>query len=446
MGKKCLVAWLLLELLAAVNLAIAQNGGTIAPPPATNSPRGRRPWIVIGGPNRRDEADETDDLKDFNHALAVQASREQVSAYNSMLKASETAGKELQAFQERLRKKMDVAELSSGSHVLREAVENASTEAKQFVEAFSKTQQSGLRDITAKLTKADSDLAQQANRLEQKTADPNPDISEISGYAKNLDQALTNLRDQQLNLGKEMGIDQDITFNLAPATSSIDVGGQPISISVSGTMVKAAADEGQSVFKLELTTDLSGLQQSVTDILRSRIDRSERCGERHAVRWAELTAQSPASIVVTQLHLERWGCFVVYGQETSNELAEGDGTLTVKLMPILEQNSGLQLAAEVSRVEADGWAGDLLRSDELGTKLRDEIRDALRSAIATAANFRAIVPEVAQDSTTINKAEFYEAGGLHLVLDGTVRISDQQIKPLANQPKDNLATQGALQQ
>jgi len=445
MGRIVWIAWLLAGLLSVVAITAAQNNGAIAPPPSTPL-HSRRPWVVIGGPSKTAARDDTDDLKDFNHALAVQATSEQVSAYNSMVRSSEAAGKGLQALVEQLQSKASGVELSSASHGLYQAVQNVRNETRQFLEAFSKTQQSGLRDITLKLTKADSDLAQQANRLDQRTGDANPDLSEISDCARNLSHALTNFADLQASLGKEMGVSQDISFSLPPTDSSILVEGQPISITVAGTMSKVAAEGNQSAFKLEMTTDLSDLQHNIAEILRSRLDKSPRCGERHSLRWAAFTAQNPVASVVTRLHFERWVCFMSLGQEISNEVAEGDGTLTVKLTPLLEPNNTLQLAAEISRIDADGWAGDLLRSDQVGMKLRDEIRESLLAAIQTATNLKETLPELAQDSTTINKAEFYEAGGLHVVLDGMIRISDQQLRALGSSPKSDASAQAASQE
>ncbi|HXZ41569.1 MAG TPA: hypothetical protein VEG68_12580 [Terriglobales bacterium] len=445
MGKIVWIVWLLAGLLSVVAIAAAQNNGAVAPPPSTPL-HSRRPWVVIGGPSKTAARDDTDDLKDFNHALAVQATSEQVSAYNSMVRSSEAAGKGLQALVEQLQSKPSGVELSSASHGLYQAVQNARNEARQFLEAFSKTQQAGLKDIALKLTKADSDLAQQATRLDQRTGDANPDLSEISDCARNLSHALTNFADLQVSLGKEMGVSQDISFSLPPTDSSIHVEGQPISITVAGTMSKVAAEGNQSAFKLEMTTDLSDLQHNIAEILRSRLDTSPRCGERHSLRWAAFTGQNPVASVVTRLHFEHWVCFMSLGQEISNEVAEGDGTLTVKLTPLLEPNNTLQLAAEISRIDADGWAGDLLRSDQVGMKLRDEIRESLLAAIRTATNLKETLPELAQDSTTINKAEFYEAGGLHVALYGMIRISDQQLRALGSSPKSEAPAQAASQE
>jgi len=391
------------------------------------------------------DARATDDLKDFNQALAVQATSGQVNAYDSMVKSSENATQSVEAFIARLQKQPNSGELSAAGHSVSQSLEKACAETKQFIDAFSKTQQSGLKEIAQKVTKADSEVAQLASRLVQETMDVNLGIPEVSNSAKSLHQALMNLHGQQVDLGQEMGISQDSSFDLAPASASIIVEKQPISITVSGTITRVASKDGQSVFDLQLTTNLSDLQQSITEILRSRLDKQPRCGEWQSVRQATFTASRPASVVFVQLHLEHWGCFGAAGQEISNELAEGNGALTLRLTPGLGQNSTLQLAAEVTHIDADGWAGNLLRSDGVGTKVRDEIAQSVLAALRTATNFKDTVPELAQDSTTINGAEFYEAGGLHMVLSGIIQISDEQLKTLGDQSKEHLSAQGPPQ-
>lgn len=59
---------------------------------------------------------------------------------------------------------------------------------------------------------------------------------------------------------------------------------------------------------------------------------------------------------------------------------------------------------------------------------------------------KAILPAVAQPYAVIDKIEFREAGGLRVVLNGTLQISDDQVKVMVNQLKDRLSTQGAIAQ
>jgi hypothetical protein len=451
MGKSCLYRSMLAG-LASVMVAAAQNNQTINQPPIGSSLHGRHAWIVIGGPDRLHLSNVPDDrLKDFDRALAVQATSEQVTAYDSMVRSTETAIDELQGFLAQLEKESRTSQVSGSAHILDQALEKARSENKEFLGSFSKPQQSGLKELTLKVAKAESDLVQRSNLLDQKVAAANPDVRQVATYAKNLDQALTDFHDQQFSLGKGMGIEDvmgngNLSLNLAPVQSLMNVENRPVAITVAGTLSKVSAEGGHNLFKLDLAADVSDLQQKIGGFLGSKLNKSDRCGEQVMVQGASLIAQAPASLVVTQLHLARWACFGSLGIESPNELAEGNGTIELKLTPMVGKDRTLQLVSQVDRVDADSFVGEQLRSGSLGMALREEVTRVLLSAIETGAYFKAILPSVAQNNAVIDKAEFREAGGLRVVLDGTIEMSDEQVRLLVNQLRGRLSAQGTLQQ
>jgi hypothetical protein len=108
---------------------------------------------------------------------------------------------------------------------------------------------------------------------------------------------------------------QELMFKIPPVKMEVKIENRPISITASGVISKITEEHGQNVFRLELIADLSELQQSITEVLRAQIDRSDRCGERIAIQNANLTPLTPASLVVAKLHFERWTC--VKGHDTS---------------------------------------------------------------------------------------------------------------------------------
>jgi hypothetical protein len=300
-----------------------------------------------------------------------------------------------------------------------------------------------------KVAKADSDLGQQSGLLDQRVGAGNVDFQQIASYAKNLNLALVNFHDQQFSLGRGMGIEDvmgagELTLNLSPVQSVINIEKRPIAITLAGTISKAAAED-HNRFNLELAADFSDLQQKIAEILESKFNQSDPCGEQVRIQEAALTAQTPASLVVTQLHLARWTCFGSLGQASPNELAEGNGTIELKFIPLVEQNRTLQLLPEVNRVDADAFVGEQLRSGSLGTALREEITRLLLSAMQTGVYFKAMLPAVAQEHAVIEKAEFREAGGVRIVLDGTIQISDEQVKLMVDQLKDRLSAAGTVQ-
>ena len=71
-----------------------------------------------------------------------------------------------------------------------------------------------------------------------------------------------------------------MTLRIPPVKTTFNVDNQPVTITASGTITLTARYQDQVAFRLELVADLSDLQQNITGVLRSQLDKSERCGER----------------------------------------------------------------------------------------------------------------------------------------------------------------------
>jgi hypothetical protein len=165
---------------------------------------------------------------------------------------------------------------------------------------------------------------------------------------------------------------QEVLFQIPPVKFPVNIENQPISITASGAISRVAAERGQNVFALQLVADFSDLQQNITQILRSQLDKVDRCGERIAIQNATLTPLAPASRVVAKLHFERWTCVKVFGKERPNKLAGGNGTIEVKLTPAVDDGITLRLVPEVGRIDAEGPLGELLRSGSIGAAFARE--------------------------------------------------------------------------
>jgi hypothetical protein len=237
---------------------------------------------------------------------------------------------------------------------------------------------------------------------------------------------------------------QELSFKIPPVKIPVNIENQPIAITASGFISRVSAERGQNVFKLELIADLSDLQENITQVLRSQLDRSDRCGERIAIQNATLTPSAPSSLVLARLHFERWTCVKVFSKARPNKLVGGNGAIEVKLTPAVEEDSTLRLVPEIGRIEAEGPLGELLRSGSIGARLREKITAALLNSMQKGTNFKATLPPVAQDYAKIQSAQFQEggSGNLTVVLDGEIRISNEQLKLLANQLKERLSSQG----
>jgi hypothetical protein len=422
--------------------------------------------------------DTTDYLKNFRRAMAVQANAEQRAAFAKVTQYTQAASDQLQAFRESLQKVPASSPLSDRTTAMDQAIEKARAGSQNFLTSFSSAQKSGLEDTTKKLGKADSELDKQIKALDQivqivQTAKPGSE--QISNSAANLDKALAGFQNEQLALGREMSIlfdpaGQGVTFSLPAVTNSISVDGQSISIPASGAVSRVSAatpaEDGHNLFNLKLVADLSDLQLNVTRILRSELTRAPRCGERIEILQATLIPLEPASLVVARVHFERWVC--PPGQQSPTEVAAGEATIEVKLTPSLEPaieakaepksepkseptigpNAPLHLVSEITRVDATGFLRNSLRSGDLGVTLREQIAASLLSALQQVANLRTTLPPVAQESATLQKAQFQDAGAdqLNLVLDGQLQFSDEQTQQFAAQLKQRLSAQGASPQ
>src|SRR5271155_5041953 len=261
---------------------------------------------VVG--NRPDAVSEKDDLKDFHRAMAIQATAEQRAAFAKIAQYTQAAIDQLKAFRESLQKvpaspPLVEASTRDRATTLDQAIENVRGSNQNFLTSFSAKQKSGLQDTAKKLEKADSELDKQTKTLNQIVQTSRPDTEQISNPAAALDKDLASFQNEQLALGREMSIlfdpaGQGVTFSLPAVTNSIDMTGQTISFPTSGALSRTSAENGQNLFNLKVVADLSDLQQNITGILRSKVTRSPRCGERIEILEATLTPLEPASQVV----------------------------------------------------------------------------------------------------------------------------------------------------
>jgi hypothetical protein len=133
----------------------------------------------------------------------------------------------------------------------------------------------------------------------------------------------------------------------------------------------------------------------------------------------------------------------MFGQQTSNELAEGDGTVEVKLTAAVEKPNKLKIVAAFGRIDATVMMGEALRSGSLGEDLRDTIAQSVLTAAQPGSDFNLTLPPAVRNSAAIQSARFQDegAGDLTLLLDGQIEISNAQADLLASQLNQALSTQ-----
>jgi len=235
-----------------------------------------------------------------------------------------------------------------------------------------------------------------------------------------------------------------MTFKIPPVKIPVNLKDARIIIVASGLLILIAKKQGLNILKLELTADLSGLQQNLTALLSAQLDKDDRCGDRISTQHATLTPLDTASLAVVQIHYERWACAKVFGKQETKRIVGGNAVMQLKLNPAVEENgTELQLVPEVGPIQADGSLGELLRSGTLGDILCEKIRTAVLSALQKGTDLTATLPPAVRGYAKIKNAQFKDGGSGRLlaILDGEIQITNEQIQALSEQVKERIATQ-----
>jgi hypothetical protein len=120
-------------------------------------------------------------------------------------------------------------------------------------------------------------------------------------------------------------------------------------------------------------------------------------------------------------------------------MAEGNATVEIQLTPSVGADGQLQMAAEITRVEAERFLDDLLHSDTLGSDLREKVS---RSVLAGIVNLKAALPPAVAGEAKVQSVQFASAreDDLTVVVSGEMKISAEQTQLLAAQLKERLAS------
>lgn len=403
---------------------------------------------IPGASNRPTGVDQKDDLKDFHRALAVQATSQQISEFQALLKETDAAKTKLASFVQAQRNAGAAAQPAASAAEVDQSLELVRTDSQKFVEGFSAVQKSGLKDTLKKLNKADSDLETEVKRLNESLQPGKMAGGTPESRSDSLTKSLSDFSDQQLALGREMGMmlaqGSDVTFNLPEVKSPVSIGNQTVVLPVSGELSQIATLGEERTFKLQIVADLSELQRNTTDLLRTQLDQGRTCGERLAVRDATIAPATPATIVTLRLHYERWSCIQALGQG-GQELAEGEGLVEVKLSPAVDKANSLKLATEFSRIDAKGAMEQSLRSGDLGDELRDRLSQSMLAVMRAGINFEKVLPPAVRDLAAVQNAKFEDGGigRMDVVFDGQMQISDAQANAMASQLNQAVFAQGA---
>jgi hypothetical protein len=177
-------------LLASPHILLAQRG--------TRGGGAMRPSIGASNP-----AASNSDMNDFNRAIALQASPQQIAQFQQLTNSTAAARKETRDLtQADNTTKLDPSLYAS----LNDTVEEALNSSLKFVSSFSPAQQSGLKPQIKRLNKTNSDLSKHSKALNQELGSSKIESKKVGSLVGNLDKALLSLQTEQLDIGKEMGI------------------------------------------------------------------------------------------------------------------------------------------------------------------------------------------------------------------------------------------------
>jgi hypothetical protein len=147
------------------------------------------------------------DISDFNRAVALQATPEQIIRFQQIVKSTETARKEARNL---IQLSQNASKPDSSRYAnLNDAVDEARSGNQHFMRSLSASQQSGLKPQTKKLAKADADLSKQSKALAYELSRSAIDNKKVASVAEKLDNALGGFQAEQIDIGKEMGIQSD---------------------------------------------------------------------------------------------------------------------------------------------------------------------------------------------------------------------------------------------
>lgn len=236
--------------------------------------------------------------------------------------------------------------------------------------------------------------------------------------------------------------DKTVTFKIPPVKIPVNVKDARITLVASGLITLTRQTQGLNILNLQLTGDLADLQQNLTALLSTEVDKDDHCGDRIVIQHATLVPAEPASLATVQTHYERWACAKVFGKQQAKRLVGGNALMQMTLTPAVEQDSTeLRLVPEVGPIQADGSLGELLRSGTLGEMLREKIRESILHALQKGTDLSATLPPAVRGYAKIKDARFRDAGSgrLLVLLDGEIQITNEQIQALSKQVKERAA-------
>jgi hypothetical protein len=175
-------------------------------PIAVRAQHGGRHGASSGTSSGASTPAEDPDLATFKHAIAVQVTELQIAQFHRMIQNTEAARQQAHDFQSLSAEISDSEGLTSKATGLEDSVDEAQSENRAFRRSLSDSQEGGLKNLTKKLTKSDAAVSKGAKVISQQLDQSTLNSARLASAAANLEKMLSVFQSDQLNLGKEMGI------------------------------------------------------------------------------------------------------------------------------------------------------------------------------------------------------------------------------------------------
>jgi hypothetical protein len=149
---------------------------------------------------------EDPDAATFKRAVAEQATDVQIGQFHLMAKSTEAARKQALDLQHLSSNAGNSEDVTSKAGGLQDSVEKALTDTRIFLQSFSDSQQANLKNLAKKLTKSGAAVNKSNKGISQQLEQKTLNAGRLVKTAESMEKALVEFQNDQLNLGKEMGI------------------------------------------------------------------------------------------------------------------------------------------------------------------------------------------------------------------------------------------------
>src|SRR5580658_4495983 len=117
------------------------------------------------------------------------------------------------------------------------------------------------------------------------------------------------------------------TLKIPPVKTTVKLDQQPVDIAIWGTVSPMPS----GTFGVALTADLGDLQEHLTPVLSSQLNRSDRCADRLSVERAAIAPAAPSGLLTANVNFERFACVKAFGKQIAKRLVGGHAVIEVNL-------------------------------------------------------------------------------------------------------------------